>query len=87
MGRRLGLTARVEALESQIRDSRDEMRDEFSYLSRRVESLERRMWLHAEGLRLLLERGDDNLLRTVIAHEQMIGKLTFFQERGGRGRR
>ena len=57
------------------------LRDELSYLTMRVESLERRMWLHAEAHRMLLERGDDNLLRTVIAHEQMIGTLTFFQER------
>jgi hypothetical protein len=57
------------------------MRAEFSEMRLRVESLERRIWLHAEGLRVLLYQGDDNLLKTVILNQQIIDKLTELIER------
>ena len=80
VARRQGLLARIDALESQIRETCDEMRAEFWEMRLRVDSLERRMWLHAQGMKGLLNEGSDELLRLMVTHEEIIARLDQLRE-------
>ena len=77
---RRGLLARLSDVESEIHSTRKEMRDEFAVMKKRIDSLERRMWLHAEAMRKLLYEGDEITMGTVLIHEQILDKLSQLRE-------
>ena len=77
---RRGLLARLSDVESEIRFTRDKMRDELALMQLQIDSLERRMYMHAEAMRKLLYEGDEVTMRTMLIHEQILDKLSQLRE-------
>ena len=82
------LPARMDAVESQILQLRDEMRDEFSAIRERFEETRQlARELHQEVLTRLQEGDQENGRLMRVLHEDVVARISLIQEGGGRKKR